>query len=191
MPIVELFSPLLLDASGDALALERLNRANRDIRFARLTWTRGTVLAHHEMWCDPFVPELVLRSVEMMMELADAMDDSLRPELGGRRFFEETEHVPAPTTGAPDGMHPALLTIVQLTYDDASLTAAEAARICGFDRDLVLTLIRDAETQELNWKDSVDDAEDAEEVEICRTEARAWEQTTALLRAALREIVLG
>lgn len=192
LPVVELFSPLLLGVSGDALVLERLNRTNRSLRFARLTWTRGTVLANHEVWCDPFVPDMLMRSVDMMMELADDLDDSLRPELGGRRFFEDNEAPPvAATPEDPSDMHPALLTIVQLTADGAGLSAAEAAKICGYDRDLVLRLITDADGQGLEWGKAATDTDDAAEAEVCRGEATSWEVTADLLRAALREIVLG
>ncbi|MGQ0624810.1 MAG: T3SS (YopN, CesT) and YbjN peptide-binding chaperone 1 [Sporichthyaceae bacterium] len=191
LPVVELFSPLLLGVSGDALALERLNRTNRGLRFARLTWTRGTVLANHEFWSDPFVPELFMRAIDMMMELADDLDDSLRPELGGRRFFEDTE-APAPEPSADsEQMHPALLTITALTPDGTGLTAAEVAKICGCDRDLVLRLITDADGQALEWEKSASDADDSAEAEECRSTARSWEATATLLRAALRDIVLG
>ncbi|MGQ0629993.1 MAG: T3SS (YopN, CesT) and YbjN peptide-binding chaperone 1 [Sporichthyaceae bacterium] len=191
LPVVELFSPLLLGVSGDALVLERLNRTNRSLRFARLTWTRGTVLANHEFWADPFVPELFMRAIDMMMELADDLDDSLRPELGGRRFFEDSE-TPAPTSPLDtEQMHSALLTIAALTPDGHGLSPAEAARICGYDRDLVLRLITDADGQAVEWANSATDTEDAEEAEACRAEAASWEVTAGLLRATLREIVLG
>lgn len=193
LPIVELFSPLLLGVAGDALALERLNRVNRSLRFARLTWSRGTVLAGHEIWCEPFVPELLMRAVEMMMELADQLDDGLRAELGGRGFFEDGEVGAAPAVEAvadPDALHPALATIVQLTPTGDELTATQAARICGFERDLVLTLITDADAQGIEWRKSAADAEGPAEVAACEHEAAAWDKTAALLREALREIVL-
>jgi hypothetical protein len=189
-PVVELFSPLLLGASGDALALERINRANRSIRFAKLTWVGGRLLANHEMWCEPFVPELLLWSVGLMMNLADEMDDRLRPELGGRRFFEDVEAV-APVEDSSGGMHPALATINQLAPDGTGLTAAETARICSYDRDLVLSLIGDCEREATQWRKAAAEAEAPHQNSAQTTEADCWDTIAELLRAALREIVLG
>ncbi|HZE65625.1 MAG TPA: hypothetical protein VE081_03285 [Sporichthyaceae bacterium] len=191
-PVVELFSPLLLDAPGDALALERINRANRSIRFAKLTWTGGRVMVNHEIWCEPFVPELLIGAVGVMMSLADELDDRLRAEVGGRRFFEDVDNTPAPTGGTdPDGLHPALATIVQLTTDNGVLSAAQAARICKHDTELVLELIIECSRQAIEWRSAALEAASDEESVVCRAEADSWDGTATLLRAALREIALG
>jgi hypothetical protein len=191
-PVVELFSPLLLGASGDALALERINRANRTIRFAKLTWISGRVMANHEIWCDPFVPELLIGAVGVMMTLADEMDDRLRAEVGGRRFFEE--EAPAASSGTapdPDGLPPALATIVQLTTDNGVLSAAQAAKICKYDTELVLSLIIECSRQSIEWRSASLEAGDSDESVVCAAEADSWDGTATLLRAALREIALG
>jgi hypothetical protein len=191
-PVVELFSPLLLGASGDALALERINRANRTIRFAKLTWTSGRVMANHEIWCEPFVPELLIGAVGVMMALADEMDDRLRAEIGGRRFFEEeTAAAPASSAPDPDGLHPALATIVQLTTDNGVLSAAQAAKICKYDTELVLSLIIECSRQSIEWRSASFEAGDTEEGTVCAAEADSWDGTATLLRAALREIALS
>jgi hypothetical protein len=191
-PVVELFSPLLLGAPGDALALERINRANRTIRFAKLTWTGGRVMANQELWCDPFVPELLLGAVAVMTRLADELDDRLRAEIGGRRFFEDNETADAPTDrGDPDALHPALATIVQLTIDNGVLSAAQAARICRHDTDLVLALIIECSRQAIQWRQASMASGSEEEAAACRAEADSWDGTATLLRAALREIALG
>lgn len=190
-PVVELFSPLLLGAPGDALALERINRANRTIRFAKLTWTGGRVMANQELWCDPFVPELLIGAVGVMMHLADEMDDRLRAEIGGRRFFEDGEAAAQPNGGTdPDTLHPALATIVQLTTDKGVLSPAQVARICRHDTDLVLALIIECSRQAIEWRQG-SMVGDEEEASLCRAEADSWDGTATLLRAALREIALG
>ncbi|HEX3611202.1 MAG TPA: hypothetical protein VHU88_05900 [Sporichthyaceae bacterium] len=191
VPVVELFSPLLLGTAGDALALERINRANRSIRFAKLTWTGGRVLASYELWCDPFVPELLLWAVGLMMNLADEMDDRLRPELGGRRFFEDAEApLPQISTDA-ESMHPALATINQLAPNGSGLTAMETARICAYDRDLVLALIAACEGEAIGWRKGAGEATEPRAQEAGNAEAANWDGIADLLRAALREIVLG
>jgi hypothetical protein len=191
VPVVELFSPLLLGADGDALALERINRANRGIRFAKLTWSGGRVIANYELWCDPFVPELLLWAVGLMMNLADDLDDRLRPELGGRRFFEDAEAPLPEIPGEPGSMHPALATINQLAPNGAGLTAAQTARICAHDRELVLALIAICEREAIGWRKTAADSQDPEQVRAGTTEADNWDGIADLLRAALREIVLG
>jgi hypothetical protein len=191
VPLVELFSPLLLGVDGDALALERINRANRSIRFAKLTWTHGRVIANYELWCDPFVPELLLWAVELMMNLADEMDDRLRPELGGRRFFEEAE-LPLPEVSTePGSLHPALATINHLAPDGSGLSPSETARICAYDRDLVLSLITACEREAVQWRKTAADATDPAQATSDSTEAAGWDGIAELLRGALREIVLG
>lgn len=189
VPVVELFSPLLVGASGDALALERINRANNRIRFAKLTWSGGRVLATHELWCDPFVPELLVWAVTLMTGLADELDDRLRSEVGGRRFFDDPEAAKTPDPTGDD--HPALLTIIELTADDGTLTPAEVARICGHDRGLVLNLIADCEAMAMQWRKSAEETDEADEREDGSAQARSWDETATLLRQALREIVLG
>ncbi|MGQ0464425.1 MAG: T3SS (YopN, CesT) and YbjN peptide-binding chaperone 1 [Sporichthyaceae bacterium] len=190
VPVVELFSPLLVGASGDALALERINRANNRIRFAKLTWSGGRVMANYELWCEPFVPELLVWAVSLMMGMADEMDDRLRAEVGGRRFFEDAEPLPIEPS-ADDAGHPALLTVVELTTDGGELTPAEVARICGHDRSLVLELIADCESMAVQWRASAEETDDTTEREDGAAQARTWKETATLLRAALREIVLG
>jgi hypothetical protein len=191
VPVVELFSPLLLGAAGDALALERINRANRQIRFAKLTWSGGRVIANYELWCDPFIPELLLWAVGLMTNLADEMDDRLRPELGGRRFFEDVEAPPLEIADGPGAMHPALATINQLAPNGSGLTAAETARICANDRDLVLYLIAGCEREAMQWRKTAADATDPAQADAGNAEAGDWDAVAELLRAALREIVLG
>jgi len=126
------------------------------------------------------------------MNLADEMDDRLRPELGGRRFFEDVDAVAVPAGQLDsDAVHPALATITQLAPHGSGLTAAEAARICDHSRDLVLHLINDSESQAGRARKSAAEATDPAASQECVNEAGSWDATAALLRTALREIVLG
>ena len=156
-PIVELFSPVLVNVEGSALALERLNRLNSELLFAKLTWSAGTVYATIQLWCYPFAAPLVVEALRTLLNLADEIDDQLVLELGGRRFFDESP-VPADEAARTSEPHPALMTILQLTSGDESLTAEEAAKICGYDRDLVLQLIRYAEEEVIAWRAQVGDS---------------------------------
>lgn len=127
-PVVEVFAPLLNGVVCDALVLERLNRANRSIRFVQLTWSMGGVVAVAELFCTPFSPDQLLHLVDVVTELADELDDRLRSEIGGRRFFDEPSTAPTETPD-PDALHPALQTMVQLEAGGTELTPQEAARV--------------------------------------------------------------
>ncbi len=196
-PIVELFSPVLVNVEGSALALERLNRLNSELLFAKLTWSAGTVYATIQLWCYPFAAPLVIEALRTLLNLADEIDDQLVLELGGRRFFDESPG-PADEATRASELHPALMTILQLTSGDESLTAEEVAKICGYDRDLTLQLIRHAEEEVIAWRAQVDDsaegaaaADPADDVadDVAQIEANSWLATVELLRAALRIIV--
>lgn len=90
-------------------------------------------------------------------------------------------------------LHGALLTLLQLDADAVGSVHPElAASICGYDRALVLRLLGDTGRQEIAWREARDRAAIADkplEAEACAHELDAWERTTTLLRAALREIV--
>jgi hypothetical protein len=181
----------LVGCAGDALALERINRANRDLRFGRLTWSEGTLLASYELWCDPFVPETLLHAIRIMMGLADDMDDRLRVQLGGRRFFDDADdRTRDDVDEVPDVLHPALNTLFQLTADDTPLTPDEVAQVCEYDRDLVLSFIGSCEQDAIAWRMHAESCDDPEEAEVARGEEAAALAHVDLLRAALRVIVL-
>jgi uncharacterized membrane protein YjdF len=71
------------------------------------------------------------------------------------------------------------------------LSAAQAARICRYDTDLVLALIIECSRQAIEWRQASLQAGESAEAAACRAEADSWDGTATLLRAALREIALG
>ncbi|HEX3827851.1 MAG TPA: hypothetical protein VHV82_11315, partial [Sporichthyaceae bacterium] len=107
------------------------------------------------------------------------------------RFFEDAEAPLPEIPGEPGSMHPALATINQLAPNGAGLTAAQTARICAHDRELVLALIAICEREAIGWRKTAADSQDPEQVRAGTTEADNWDGIADLLRAALREIVLG
>jgi hypothetical protein len=108
------------------------------------------------------------------------------PAFDARRGGREDE----PEAGS---LHPALLTIMQLDADpEQTVDPPLAAKICGYDRDLVLVLINQCSWQEIAWRSHYEEVlgeGDTEEAAAAAHELRAWEDTTLLLRRALRVIV--
>ena len=68
------------------------------------------------------------------------------------------------------------------------------AKLCGYDDDLILELIRWNEEQEIAWMESRDDALDRAEqpvAEACERERAHAERTITLLRHTLHLVLLG
>ncbi|MGI8722650.1 MAG: T3SS (YopN, CesT) and YbjN peptide-binding chaperone 1 [Geodermatophilaceae bacterium] len=200
-PFIELFSPVLVEVEGSPLALERISQLNRWVRFVSFGWDAGTVHASMHLYCHPFVPEHLRHAVAVLTSVADRLDDELRLGLGGRAFFGEeedggTDDAPAgPGDSAEDEagddeLPEALLTLIQLDADAAgSISAQEAAEICGRNRRDILDYIRIAEEQVIEWRSSAEEAlgdGDREEAAACTHEGKAWQSTVDLLRSALR-----
>lgn len=193
-PVIELFSPLLLDVQGSALVLERITRLNRRMRFVSFLWDAGTVYARTQLFCQPFVSEHLRHALMVISEVADRLDDEMRPELGGRAFFGDQDAGAAETSPGDEADLPAeLRTIVHLDVGGSqSVTPELTAKICGHDRDLVLRFIQIAEDQALAWRSSADEARQSGATTLAEgydVEVGAWDSTAALLRDALRVIV--
>ncbi len=69
-----------------------------------------------------------------------------------------------------------------------------AAKLCGYDSDLLLDLIRWNEEQEIAWREARDEAfatDQEGEAEVCEIERAHARQTVRVLRKALRRVLLG
>lgn len=89
-------------------------------------------------------------------------------------------------------MPPTMSYLLELDADQA-LEPAEVARVCGGDSALVLELIQWNTVQEIAWRTARDDAErlgETEDAATCEQERASAERTVALLRRALRHILL-
>lgn len=122
----------------------------------------------------------------------NGFENGLEENEAGEGGIDEDDAAAALERTELDG---ALLTLLQLDADAVGSVDPElAASICGYDRALVLRLLGDTGRQEIAWRDARDRATIAGkplEAEACAHELDAWERTTTLLRAALREIVEG
>ncbi|MGD8201045.1 T3SS (YopN, CesT) and YbjN peptide-binding chaperone 1 [Ornithinimicrobium sp. W1679] len=86
-----------------------------------------------------------------------------------------------------------LLTLLNLDPEGQErLEPALVADVCHHDRSLILRFIRIAEEQTISWRESVDEARaagDVEEARVATGELHGWQSTVRDLRAALRHVV--
>jgi hypothetical protein len=195
-PLIELKSPLVVDISGRTRAAEVIADLNATWRMAKFVLIRDVVVVLVELMTDPFVPRHLLAALQFISTLADDLDDELATRLGGRLpFVDQAPLTPdgPPETRTPDqDLPPELLSLMHLSRDGGSLAPDEAARICGDDRDLILSLLKVASVQEISWRRSADEARIAgqnSQARQCDDESDAWQHTVDVLRAALRDVV--
>ncbi len=183
-PVVEVFAVLGRDVDP-AAAVADVNARNVSSGLVAYCVSEGYVMAQVVVWCQPYVPTTLLRAVNgVMSALADYAHRD--PVVG------EIEDVEAAEDATSDDLAPELLTIIQLDVAEPGSVSPElAARIYGYDRDLLLSGIRESETQMITWRKSIDEARerDEEEAQACAGESATWQATTDLLRAALRVAV--
>lgn len=77
---------------------------------------------------------------------------------------------------------------------EGSVDAHAMAKLCGYDDNLILRLIRWNEEQEIEWMQSRDEALDRgeqPEADACERERAHAERTITLLRQTLHLVLLG
>jgi hypothetical protein len=126
-------------------------------------------------------------------------DAALARRVGGRVFLDPAESISEENEdeyeSVEEAIHPVMQCLLQLDADEpGSVRPEDAARLCGYDSDLLLELIRWNEEQEIAWRQARDEAyatgED-DEAEVCEIERAHADRTVKLLRKALRRVVLG
>lgn len=86
---VVLFSSLVHDVEGRSRATEVLNDLNMDSRFGRFSIHRDRVYVSMGLLARPFVPEHLRQGVQILTQIADAIDDELAAKLRGRTTFSD------------------------------------------------------------------------------------------------------
>ncbi|WP_308220911.1 T3SS (YopN, CesT) and YbjN peptide-binding chaperone 1 [Micromonospora phytophila] len=86
-PLVDVFSPLLTGVDPTESLYRRLSDLTNGLVVGRVYCTGDTVWASVPVFGQDFVPTHLLLAVRAMVELADDLDDQLRREFGGSRFF--------------------------------------------------------------------------------------------------------
>lgn len=143
----------------------------------------------------PFAAEHLQRLAARMCGVVSRHDKALAYRVGGRVFLD-----PSPTVvdddgpGADEAIHPVMQCMLQLDADKpGSVRPKVAAKLCGYDSQLLLDLIRWNEEQECAWRAARDEAfaTDRDEAEVCEIERAHAHQTVRVLRKALRRVLLG
>ncbi|MGA7993087.1 MAG: hypothetical protein WCC53_16790, partial [Thermoanaerobaculia bacterium] len=88
-PCVRVFSQVLEGVEVEEPLVDRVNKLNADVRFARLFVLDGKVIAAAEVLASPFVAEHLADTCVQLGRLADEIGGALEKEFGGRRAFEE------------------------------------------------------------------------------------------------------
>lgn len=189
-PIIEIFSSVVGQITDLETAAFEVAVLNRDSVFIRYVLAGDRVMAYLCLPAHPFVPAHLHSMLALMSEAADVVDGDLARRVGGRPYL--VDEAPSPEDDE-EPMHPAMLTLLQLDAESPSSVDPElAASICSNDRDLLLELITWNTGQEISWRQARDDAlmaDDDDAAELFDTELRQAEQTTNLLRQALRVVV--
>jgi hypothetical protein len=100
-PLVDVFSPLLTGVQPTETLYRRLSDLTNGMVVGRIYCTGDTVWASIPVFGHDFQPTHLLIALRAMVELADDLDDQLRHEFGGSRFFgaeaDGITSVPDPT----------------------------------------------------------------------------------------------
>jgi len=207
-PVVELFSFVVRGALDKERAAFEVAVLNRDTRMIKFVLLDDAVLATLHLPAAPFAPRNLRALVAAMAEVIDRVDDDLAARVGGRLGLDPGPEVVSVDDEGTDedadrddaeyeaaeeaNLHPALMTLLQLDPDGEGVDPELAANVCGYDRDLVLSLLTKASEQEITWRKSADAAlvaDDTDEADVCSDQGRAWKATVETLRQALRVIV--
>jgi len=197
-PLIRIWAEVAVEIGDLDRAKFEVAVLNRERPFAKFVLLDDRIVAQVHLPAAPFAPEHLRQTLAMMCELADDIDDDLAVRVSGRRFLEPGDVAESDegddSDSESDGIHPAMLTLLQLdTESPGSVKPALAARVCENDPQLLLTLIRWNEEQEIAWRTARDEATDAgdpnDEADVCEHERANAQRTTKLLRKALRLVV--
>jgi len=100
-PMIELFSPVLREVTHEAGLVDALNELNSRTRFVSFSAIGGGVVASHELFAQPFVPDHLGHALAVLSRTADEADDELQARFGGEVFFADdgTSKPPRRTIG--------------------------------------------------------------------------------------------
>ncbi|WP_347403580.1 hypothetical protein [Solwaraspora sp. WMMD406] len=87
-PLVDVFSPLLTVVQPTEMLYRRLSELTNTMPAGRIYCTGDTVWASIPVLGVDFQPTHLLFAIKAMKKLADDLDDLLRQEFGGSRFFD-------------------------------------------------------------------------------------------------------
>lgn len=90
-PLADVFSPVLTEVEPTEQLYVRLSELTNRMPIGRLYCTDDTVWASVPVFGRNFQPSHLMLAVQVMMGLADELDDRLHGEFGGKRFFGDSD----------------------------------------------------------------------------------------------------
>lgn len=202
VPVVELFACAASDVQDLERAAFEINVLNRDVRFVKFRLVGDSILADLQIPAWPFAPEHLRAMLAHMTETIERIGADLVERVGGRHLLGDDEADPDPDEADEDEAEDdesrapwrsAECILAQLDAGSPGSVSPElAASICGYDVELILGLIGNAEAQEVAWRaarDSARTAGDAGDVVVCKAEMTYSRDSVRLLRRALRVVV--
>ena len=103
-PLIDVFSPVLTEVEPSERLYVRLSELTNRMPIGRLYCTNDTVWASIPVFGRNFQPVHLMLAIQVMIGLADELDDRLYGEFGGKRFFGEGDK-PAARPGERTGMY--------------------------------------------------------------------------------------
>lgn len=193
--LVQVFGPLAVDIDPEGgpaadAAVARLNQQHELLKFVHAD---GAVFVSVDLPAAPFVPPHLKGALAHLLHVIDVEQESVAAATGGRTFLGAPQA--APSDAEPNRIHPVMARFLQLdALEEGSVDAHAMAKLCGYDDDLILELIRWNEEQEIEWMTAHDDALDRgeqAEAAACERERAHAERTVTLLRQTLHLVLLG
>jgi hypothetical protein len=196
-PGIRLFAEMVVEVDDLDAAAHEVAALNREIEGVKFALHGDLVIASTDLLAAPFAAEHLLMAVEHLCGVVSRHDAALARRVGGRVFLDSAE---SPSDDEDDdrsegGIHPVMQCMLQLDAErPGSIGPATAAKLCGYDSDLLLELIRWNEEQEIAWRQARDEAyatDEDDEAEVCEIERAHAARTISVLRKALRRVLLG
>ena len=104
-PLVDVFSPVLTEIEPSEQLYVRLSELTNRMPIGRLYCTNDTVWASIPVFGRNFQTVHLMLALQVMMGLADELDDRLHGEVGGKRFFSEGDKAAPKEGGERTGMY--------------------------------------------------------------------------------------
>ena len=89
--MIRLFSPLLAGVPENESQFREVNGRNSRLRAGKLMLANQLLMFSLEMFAEPFLPDVLLRTSVFALAAADELTKELRPVLGGRPVFGRSE----------------------------------------------------------------------------------------------------
>jgi T3SS (YopN, CesT) and YbjN peptide-binding chaperone 1 len=109
-PLLQVYSPILLDVDRSPELLEKLNEINTQLTFTRTFWADRQVILAMDLLAETLDEEQIAHACSFVSLAADSWDETLRQTFGGRLFFNEEPPATGEKPEAGDAGEPATTT---------------------------------------------------------------------------------